>query len=99
MVGLLNVGSLVLGLIAWLLPVVSLMRTTKHRAALSIMSLSACAISLILQIYYNYHLVQIEDWAALMDTIRGVVVAATVLLIGTLLLNTISLLVYRRNIY
>lgn len=97
MVGLLNVGSLVLGLIAWILPVVGLIWISKHWVALSIISLSACAISLIFQIYYNYHLVQIEDWSALMDTMRGVVVAATVLLIGTLLVNLISLIVYRRN--
>ncbi|WP_343035088.1 hypothetical protein [Sporosarcina jiandibaonis] len=50
MVGLLNLGSFVLGLIAWILPVVNLMRYGKHGrrnwATLSIMSLSACAISL-----------------------------------------------------
>ncbi|MFC5602793.1 hypothetical protein [Sporosarcina koreensis] len=95
MVGLLNIGSLVLGLVAWILPVVSLIRVTKHWAALSIMSLSACAISLFFQIYYTYHLVQIEDWAALMDTMGAVVVAGTVLLIVTLLLNAITLIAYR----
>lgn len=99
MVGLLNVGSLVLGLIAWILPVVALMRFNKqeHRnwATIAIMSLSACAISLFFQIYYNYHLVQIEDWTALMDTTGAVVYAATVLLIVTLLLNVITLIVYR----
>jgi len=97
MIGLLNIGSIVLGLVAWILPVISLMRTTKHWAAFSIMSLSACAISLILQLYYNYHLVQIEDWAALMDTTGAVVVAATVLLIFTLLLNVSTLIVYSRK--
>lgn len=93
--GWLNIGSLVLGLIAWILPVVSLMRMTKQWAALSIMSLSACAISLVFQMYYNYHLVQIEDWSALMDTMGGVVVASTVLLIVTIVLNGIALIVHR----
>jgi hypothetical protein len=50
MFGLLNLGSLVLGLIAWILPVANLMRYGKrdHRAWIvpSIMSISACAISL-----------------------------------------------------
>ncbi|MFS0690020.1 hypothetical protein AB1K89_12375 [Sporosarcina sp. 179-K 8C2 HS] len=98
MIGLLNVGSLVFGLIAWILPVVNLMGINKHWAALSIMSLSACAISLFFQIYYNYHLVQIEDWTALMDTMGAVVYAATVLLVVTLLLNVFTLIVYRRRI-
>ncbi|WP_060204937.1 hypothetical protein [Sporosarcina koreensis] len=90
----LNVGSLVLGLIAWILPIVNLMGLTKHRSAFSIMSLSACAISLVFQIYYNYHLVQIEDWAALMDTMGAVAGAATILLVVTLVLNAITLIVY-----
>ncbi|WP_249336681.1 hypothetical protein [Sporosarcina sp. Marseille-Q4063] len=98
MVGLLNLGSLVLGLIAWILPVVSLMKYN-HRnwATLSVMSLSACAISLCFQIFYNYHLVKIEDWSALMDTTRAVAFAAAVLLIVTILLNGITLIVYREK--
>ena len=95
----LNVGSLVLGLIAWILPVAALMRFNKHArrnwVAFSIMCLSACAMSLVFQIYYNYHLVQIEDWAALMDTMGAVAVAATILLVVTLVLNAITLIVYR----
>lgn len=99
MVGLLNLGSLVLGLIAWTLPVVNLFRSKKHDhknwGMFSIMSISACAISLCFQIFYNYHLVMIEDWGALMDTMGGVVFAATVLLIVTIILNVINLNVYR----
>lgn len=99
MVGLLNLGSLVLGLIAWTLPVVNLMRSKKHDyknwVVLSIMSISACAISLCFQIFYNYHLVKIEDWSALMDTMYAVAVAATVLLFVTIILNAINLIVYR----
>lgn len=98
MVGLLNVGSLVLGLVAWILPVVSLIRVTKHWAALSIVSMSACAMSLFFQIYYTYHLVRIEDWAALIDTMGAVLVAATVLFTVTLLLNAITLFAYRVKI-
>ncbi|MPW27075.1 hypothetical protein GC105_14935 [Alkalibaculum sp. M08DMB] len=99
MVGLLNIGSLVLGLIAWMLPVANLMRYEKHDhrnwIALSIMSISACAISLCLQILYNYHLVKIADWTALMDTTGAVAFVATVLLIVTIILNAITLIVYR----
>lgn len=98
MVGLLNLGSLVLGLIAWTLPVVNLISKKhdhKNWVVLSIMSISACAISLCFQIFYNYHLVKIEDWGALMDTMYTVTFASTVLLIVTIILNAINLIVYR----
>lgn len=98
MFGLLNLGSLVLGLIAWILPVVNLMRYKKcghnNWFVLSIISISACAISLCFQIFYNYHLVKIEDWSALMDTMGAVAIAAAVLLIFTIILNVITLMVY-----
>ncbi|MGM0835123.1 MAG: hypothetical protein ACQEV7_03130 [Bacillota bacterium] len=98
MIGLLNLSSLVLGIIAWILPVVTIMQSEKHRGrnwvALSFMSFSACAISLCFQIFYNYHLVKIEDWSALMDTTRAVVLAAAVLLLVTIVLNIITLILY-----
>ncbi|WP_342508269.1 hypothetical protein [Sporosarcina sp. FSL K6-2383] len=99
MMGWLNVGSLVLGLIAWILPVVSLMRYKqgghKNWAAFSVMSVSACAISLYFQICYNHHLVTIEDWSALMDTTGALVKVAAILLIVTIVLNALTLIVYR----
>ena len=101
MIGLLNLGSLVLGLIAWLLPIVNLMQSKKHDnrnwVLLSMMSLMACAISLSFPITYNNHLVNIEDWSALMDTSNAVASSASTLLIVTILLNAITLLVYRRR--
>mgnify|MGYP001213146350 CR=1 FL=1 len=102
MVGLLNLGSLVLGLIAWILPVVNLIRCGKrdHRdwIVLSIMSISACAISLCFQILYQYHLVKIADWSALMDTAGAVALVSAALLIVTILLNAITLFAYRDRI-
>ncbi|MBA9029308.1 hypothetical protein [Peribacillus huizhouensis] len=99
MIGLFNLGSLILGLIAWILPVVNLMRYKKHdhwnSVVPSIMSIGACAISLCFQILYNYHLVKIEDWSALMDTTSAVAFVAAVLLIVTIILNAITLIVYR----
>lgn len=97
--GWLNIGSFVLGLIAWILPVVNLMRYKKHDhkswVALSILSMSSCSISLYFQIIYNRHLVKIADWSALMDTTDAVAFVALVLLIVTVILNVITLLVYR----
>lgn len=102
MIGLLNLGSLVLGLIAWILPGVSLMqyknKNHKNWIVFSVISISACAISLCFQILYNYQLVRIEDWSALMDTMGAVVLAASVLLIVTIILNAITLIIYRNRV-
>ncbi len=99
MIGFLNLGSFVLGLIAWILPVVNLMRYKKdnHRnwATLSVMSVSACAILLYFQICYDYHLVKIADWSALMDTMGAQTFVSTILLSVTIILNAITLIVYR----
>lgn len=96
--GWLNLGSLVFGLIAWVLPVLTLMQHNKadhrHWAALSVASVSACAISLCMQIFYTDHLVKIEDWAALMDTSHAVAMVATILLVVTIILNAITLNAY-----
>ncbi|PKR76711.1 hypothetical protein CEY16_12900 [Halalkalibacillus sediminis] len=101
MIVLLNVGSLLLGLVAWLLPIVNLLTHEKHNhkrwVTLSIMSFSACAIALCFQIFYSYHLVKIEDWSALMDITGSVAFAATVLLVVTILLNVMTLFVYRSD--
>lgn len=98
----LNVGSLVLGLVAWILPVVSLMRYEKrgHRnwISLSILSMIACTISLWFQIVYNHHLVEIEDWSALMDTTGSLIKVSAVLIIVTILFNIINLSLYKERL-
>lgn len=95
---LLNLGSLILGLIAWTLPVVNLVRHNKanHKnwVIFSVTSVSACAISLCMQIFYTNHLVKIEDWSALMDTSSAVVMVATLLLTVTIILNTMVLVIH-----
>lgn len=99
MVVSLNLGSLVLGLFAWILPVVNLMRYRKHDhrnwIALSFVSISASAVSLCFQILSIFHRVKVADWSALMDTMSAVVFVSVVLLIVTIILNAITLIVYR----
>jgi len=89
----LNLGSLVLGLIAWFLPIVCLARRNKAKSnswiVYSMSSISACAISLFLQILYQNHLVNIEDWSAISDTSHGVAVMSALLLATTIVLNII----------
>lgn len=96
--GWLNLGSLVLGLMAWILPAVNLVRHNeagrRSRAVFSVASLSACAVSLCMQIFYTDYLVKIEDWSALMDTSNAVALVATLLVAVTIILNAITLVVY-----
>ena len=99
--GWLILGSLVLGLIAWILPVVNLVQRNKtdHRnwVVFSVVSVSACAISLCMQIFYTNHLVKAEDWSALLDTSSAVALVAAILLVVTIILNAFSLVVYYRK--
>jgi len=99
--GWLNLGSLVLGLIAWILPVVNLVQNNKadrrNWVVFSVVSLSACATSLCMQLFYSDHLVKIEDWSALMDTSHAVALVATLLLVVTIILNVVTLVVYYRK--
>jgi cytochrome c oxidase subunit 4 len=97
-IGWLNLGSLVSGLIAWIIPGITLMQRNKagqrNLMVFSVASVSACAISLCMQIYSVNLLVSREDWSALMDTSPALVLFATILLGGTLILNAITLVVF-----
>ncbi|RSL29242.1 hypothetical protein D7Z54_32260 [Salibacterium salarium] len=101
MYGLLNVGSLVLGLIAWILPIASLTKHNKDNnktwVLFSIASISACVISLLFQILYNDYLVRIEAWVALMDTSKAVVRLSSLLAVVTIVLNVITAIVYNKK--
>ena len=100
--GWFNVGSLVLGLVAWLIPFTSIVRykkrKTKSPLILSLLSMGACAIALWFQISYNNNLVQIQDWTALMDTTSTLNWVSAVLLVVTILLNILSAMVIHKNI-
>jgi cytochrome c oxidase subunit 4 len=100
--GLLNLGSLLFGLIAWTMPVICLTKTNKaehrKRSIFPIASVSACAIALCLQISYQNHLVKIEDWSALMDTSNAATLVSAILLLGTLVLNLIAFFCSSRNL-
>lgn len=91
-ISILNIGSLLLGVIAWVLPVVNLFKVDKiaNQNRLTIISLVACATSISFQMLYNYVLVGKNDISALMDTNSFSTVISIILLLGTLLLNSIS---------
>ncbi|NLY38533.1 MAG: hypothetical protein GX044_04440 [Firmicutes bacterium] len=96
---LLNLGSLVFGLMAWILPIVNLVLRDpaghKGWAVFSVASSSACALALCLQIFYQNYLVRMEAWSALMDTSSAVALVSAILLLVTVLLNAVSIAIYR----
>lgn len=89
-----NVGSLALGVTAWLLPLLALtwLRRSGGALLLAAGSLTACALSLCLVIFYLGYLTDCGDWSALMDTSRAFRLCAGVLLAGTLALNLLALI-------
>lgn len=91
--GMLNLGSVLLGLIGWAIPIIHIGRLAKEKRGLGryahILSMGACCLAIWFQICYDEHLVHIEDWSALMDTIGGVRTVSIFLLATTLLLNLV----------
>lgn len=98
MINLLNSASLLLGLIAWILPMINIVNykklNNKNWATLSVISIGACATSIYFQLLYNNHLVNINDWSAIMDIIGFSVFLSSALLIVTIILNIITLFMY-----
>ncbi|WP_141499658.1 hypothetical protein [Paenibacillus luteus] len=98
MIAWLNLGSLVLGATAWILPAINIARYDKRSkkwVTLSIVSISACSISLFFQICSFYERIKAEDWTALMDTVSVIASVPAILLIGTIILNVITMYIYR----
>lgn len=92
---LLNLGSLLLGLIAWIVPILSLKRSGEYGVKKCynsiVVSLGACLASLCLQFFEINHRVDIEDWSAIMDTIGTLKWVAVILAVITLMLNSFAL--------
>lgn len=100
MIAWLNFVSILLGLIAWILPAINISRYKKRSSSwitLSMISLIACSISLFFQIYSFYERVKAEDWSALMDTISVIASVPAILLIGTIILNALTLYLYKNK--
>lgn len=84
--GILNLASLIMGLVAWCVPIICIFKN-KYNAVSSIGSFTSCVLALLMQIIYQWHLVDIEDWWALIDTTWAVVLASAVLIILTVAIN------------
>lgn len=98
MISFLMIGSLVLGLISWVLPIIILIKYKRNKnnnwAIYSIASISACAITICFQVIYSNYITNIGDWSTLMDTIPTSTLLSIILLIGTLILNGILVGMY-----
>lgn len=94
--GALNVGSILIGLLAWFLPIYGILRrsiTSMGNMVIAAVSMSCCATALCFQILYNNHLVNTQNWTALQDTTQPLSLVSLILLGGTLLLNTAMLII------
>lgn len=80
---ILNISSLAIGLMAWGFGCAAL-----ARRRVSLRSFGCCLLSLALQFTELTHRAEIGDVIAILDTVRGVTIAAVTLSAGTLALNT-----------
>ncbi|BES64974.1 hypothetical protein SANA_14130 [Gottschalkiaceae bacterium SANA] len=88
--GLLNIGSLSLGLCAWMIPITILIKSkgSQRNAIKGILLSFICALlSLLMQMIETKQLVDQNDWSALMDTQGALVFGAVVLVVVVLILN------------
>lgn len=97
----LNGGSLVLGIIAWTLPIISILIGREKKLnfwSLTALSLLACAIAIFFQMMYNQHLIDIEDMSALLDTSKAVTYISGILLLITGILNALNVGINQKKI-
>ena len=90
-----NIGSLVLGLAAWILPLLAVGKSYRF-ALCCVGSLSCCAVSLLMQLLEIKRRVHLSDWSALLDTMDAVVLAAVVLICGVIVTNLLALFGFRK---
>lgn len=99
MSGFFSLSSIILGLISWIIPIIAMTKyqnqKTKNVFSFSFISFSACSLALLLQIFEVKNRIHLEDWAALMDTIDILSWVVIVLILITILLNTILLKISR----
>ena len=96
---MIHLFSIILGLVALIAPFFNLLGYKKQKSkkwfAFSMISFSACAIAICLQIFYGYILVKNEDFASLMDIMGTVAFVSAILVSVTILLNVVTFAMYR----
>lgn len=82
-----NLGSIVLGLWAWIIPSIVLIKRNKFNKFYSILSFVLCICALLCQFLEINRLVKIEDFSAIADTIGAIVQGAIIFTVVTIILN------------
>lgn len=87
--GFLNLSSLFLGLIAWIVPLAAIawVKKGKRFSFFAIGSFTACSLALVLQLQEVKHRVDLGDTAAIMDTIGAIAFVSVVLVVVTVIIN------------
>ena len=86
-----NFISIIAGIAAWVLgclPVAS--KASRASYGLSVASFIACVLALLSQFLEIGRRVALYDYTAIEDTIRGVIIAAVVLTVVTVVLNVVA---------
>ena len=91
----LNLGSIILGLLAWILPLFAIVRFRKNKDIYCIymiyISLVSAILSLLFVITYRNHLINIQDLPSLMDTNDTFQLASVVMSVVTIVINSLAL--------
>lgn len=91
-----NLGSILMGLAAWSLSALGI-RLKRQSRILHTAGFGCCCTALVFQFCEIDRRTDLSDYAAIEDTIEGVIFCAIVLIAVTLGLNLISLLRHREN--
>lgn len=93
---MLNIISLVLGIGAWAVAAIAIVKPAySHKS--TILSFVLCVFSLVAQLFEISRRVNLGDYAAIEDTIRAVIIAAFVLSVTTIILNVVALIKARKK--
>ncbi len=89
-----ELGSLFLGLIAWMIAIVNCVKSkvwqSKKRVVFVLISCASCIISLLLQIWFVYYLVKLNEGPTIMD-LAGTTLLLSIIMAGiTILLNAMA---------
>ncbi len=86
-----NLGSLILGAIAWLIPLFEISQLQKGHEPKNhiIYSFTACSIALVFQLLEIRRYVIIQDISGIMDTVGAVSIVSFILVVITFVLNII----------
>lgn len=93
---MLYLGSLLLGLFSWFLPMIALFYrplggSMRRRQVCGVLSSLACSVAIYFQVQAGAVFAELEDSSALFDTLPAAAKLSLILLVGTVLVNVLLL--------